>query len=138
MKQTRQTLARYLRKNNKMPYPIKDVSQQSTRSTGIITTTLNNLYQREVIDPERAHRSHPYLPRCSSFGAIDAFRSRTPAVAVVVLQMTQVDAAADTIVSDRITPVFAISSVTGNGMDLLRYSRSSDPTAVMMMMHDLG
>ncbi|TFJ84522.1 hypothetical protein NSK_004507 [Nannochloropsis salina CCMP1776] len=58
LKQTRQTLARYLRKNNKLPYPIKD--------------------------------------------------------------MTQVEAAADSLASDRVTPVFAISSVTGQGMDLLR------------------
>ena len=58
LKQTRQTLARYLRKNNKLPYPIKD--------------------------------------------------------------MNQVAAAADSIASDRVTPVFAISSVTGQGMDLLR------------------
>jgi GTPase len=58
MKQTRQTLARYLRKNNKLPYPIKDLSQ--------------------------------------------------------------VEAAADSLASDRVTPVFAISSVTGQGMDLLR------------------
>jgi len=58
LKQTRQTLARYLRKNNKLPYPIKDLSQ--------------------------------------------------------------VEAAADSLASDRVTPVFAISSVTGQGMDLLR------------------
>lgn len=58
LKQTRQTLARYLRKSNKLPYPIKD--------------------------------------------------------------MNQVAAAADSIASDRVTPVFAISSVTGQGMDLLR------------------
>ncbi|GAB5030675.1 gtp-binding protein 1-like isoform x1 [Nannochloropsis oceanica] len=58
LKQTRQTLARYLRKNNKLPYPIKDLSQ--------------------------------------------------------------VEAAADSLASDRVTPVFAISSVTGQGLDLLR------------------
>jgi len=37
-----------------------------------------------------------------------------------IKDMAQVDAAAETIVSDRITPVFTISSVTGAGVDLLR------------------
>ena len=30
LKQTRQALAKYLRQNQKMPYPIKDISQVST------------------------------------------------------------------------------------------------------------
>ncbi|CAM9621017.1 unnamed protein product, partial [Laminaria digitata] len=58
LKQTRQALAKYLRQNQKMPYPIKDVSQ--------------------------------------------------------------VDAAAESIASDRITPVFAVSNVSGLGLPLLR------------------
>ncbi|CAM9920208.1 unnamed protein product [Ectocarpus sp. 4 AP-2014] len=75
LKQTRQALAKYLRQNQKMPYPIKDVNQ--------------------------------------------------------------VDAAAESIASDRITPVFAVSNVTGMGLPLLRAfvarlrrnkSRNDDPT----------
>eukprot|EP00616_Rhizochromulina_sp_CCMP1243_P000562 CAMPEP_0118962752 /NCGR_PEP_ID=MMETSP1173-20130426/967_1 /TAXON_ID=1034831 /ORGANISM="Rhizochromulina marina cf, Strain CCMP1243" /LENGTH=544 /DNA_ID=CAMNT_0006911045 /DNA_START=55 /DNA_END=1686 /DNA_ORIENTATION=- len=58
LKQTRQDLAKYLRSNRKMPYPVK--------------------------------------------------------------QLDQVDAAADAVASDRITPVFAISSVTGQGLELLK------------------
>ncbi|CAN0051689.1 unnamed protein product [Ascophyllum nodosum] len=60
LKQTRQALAKYLRQNQKMPYPIKEISQAS------------------------------------------------------------VDAAAESIASDRITPVFAVSNVTGMGLPLLR------------------
>lgn len=33
LKQTRQALAKYLRQNQKMPYPIKDVNQASARPT---------------------------------------------------------------------------------------------------------
>mmetsp|Transcript_18240 Transcript_18240/g.24031 ORF Transcript_18240/g.24031 Transcript_18240/m.24031 type:complete len:478 (+) Transcript_18240:130-1563(+) len=58
LKQTRKTLAKFLRHNGKMPYPVK----------------------------EEAHA----------------------------------EAAADSIASDRVTPVFAISNVTGQGMELLR------------------
>ncbi|KAG5175887.1 elongation factor Tu GTP binding domain-containing protein [Tribonema minus] len=58
LKQTRQTLAKYLRQNHKMPYPVKDEAQ--------------------------------------------------------------VETAASSIASDRITPVFAVSNVTGHGLDLLR------------------
>jgi len=58
LKQTRQTLAKFLRHNGKMPYPVKE--------------------------------------------------------------MSQVEAAADSIASDRVTPVFAISNVSGHGLDLLR------------------
>ena len=58
LKQTRQTLAKLLRANGKMPYPVKDLSS--------------------------------------------------------------VAAAADSIASNRITPVFALSSVSGIGVDLLR------------------
>ncbi|CAM9116382.1 unnamed protein product [Scytosiphon promiscuus] len=75
LKQTRQALAKYLRQNQKMPYPIKELSQ--------------------------------------------------------------VDAAAESIASDRITPVFAVSNVTGMGLPLLRAfvarlrrnkARNDDPT----------
>ena len=58
LKQTRTTLAKLLRANGKMPFPIKD--------------------------------------------------------------MTSVEVAAESISSNRITPVFAISSVTGLGVDYLR------------------
>ena len=58
LKQTRQTIAKCLRANGKMPYPVKD--------------------------------------------------------------LTQAETAADSIVSDRVVPVFAMSSVTGQGVDLLR------------------
>lgn len=34
--------------------------------------------------------------------------------------LSQVDAAAESIASDRITPVFAVSNVTGQGLPLLR------------------
>lgn len=36
LKQTRQTLARYLRKNAKMPYPVKEMSQASARAWGCL------------------------------------------------------------------------------------------------------
>uniref|UniRef100_A0A6V2X5T2 Elongation factor Tu, chloroplastic n=1 Tax=Heterosigma akashiwo TaxID=2829 RepID=A0A6V2X5T2_HETAK len=58
LKQTRQTLAKFLRKHGKLPYPVRDADQAA--------------------------------------------------------------AAADSICSDRVTPVFAISNVTGQGLDLLR------------------
>lgn len=58
LKTTRQSLAKYLRQNRKMPYPVKD--------------------------------------------------------------MSQVEAAAEAVASDRVTPVFAISSVTGMGLELLK------------------
>ncbi|CAM9143865.1 unnamed protein product [Phaeothamnion confervicola] len=58
LKQTRQTLAKHLRENDKLPYPIRDSSQ--------------------------------------------------------------VDAAAESVAGDRVTPVFAVSNVTGQGLDLLR------------------
>jgi GTPase len=34
--------------------------------------------------------------------------------------MSQVEAAADSIASDRVTPVFSLSSVSGQGVELLR------------------
>jgi GTPase len=37
-----------------------------------------------------------------------------------VKDMSQVDAAAEAVASDRVTPVFAISSVTGLGLELLK------------------
>ena len=58
LKQTRQDLAKFLRANRKMPYPVKD--------------------------------------------------------------MSQVAAASDAVASDRITPVFAVSAVNGQGLDLLK------------------
>ncbi|CAM9275467.1 unnamed protein product, partial [Choristocarpus tenellus] len=63
LKETRQALAKYLRSNQKMPYPIKYMNQARGRG---------------------------------------------------------VDAAAESIASDRITPVFAVSNVSGTGLDLLK------------------
>lgn len=93
LKQTRQTLARYLRKNAKMPYPIKEVRR--SRSIDPMPMTWRA--------PIHVHtHTHALTHRLLS-------RDNRPADA----QMGQVEAAAASIASDRVTPVFAISSVTG-------------------------
>lgn len=84
LKQTRQTLARYLRKNAKMPYPIKEVSP--------FTPAIPLSMDAPLSVPSH---THTYTQRFDH------------------IQMSQVEAAAASIASDRVTPVFAISSVTG-------------------------